>query len=215
MFAFWMNAGAKGSGLMDRIDVEIIAREAVYDGYFRIDRYRLRHRRHGGGWTDEVSREVFERGHVAAVLPYDPERDAVVLIEQFRIGAYAAGEPQCWLTEIVAGVIEDGEEPDAVARREMLEETGCTLSALQPIGKYLVSPGGTSESVRLYLGRIDSRTAAGLHGVKDEAEDIRVLVKPYAEVESAVREGLFTNAATLIALQWLALNRDRVRAAWR
>ena len=200
--------------LMDRKDVDVIAREAVYDGYFRIERYRVRYRRYAGGWTKEVAREVFERGHVAAVLPYDPERDAVVLIEQFRIGAYAAGEERCWLTEIVAGVIEEGEEPDAVARREMQEETGCSLAALEPIGKYLASPGGTSESVMLYLGRVDSRTAKGVHGLHDEAEDIRVVVKPWPEVEQAVREGLFTNAATLIALQWLTLNRDAVRARW-
>jgi ADP-ribose pyrophosphatase len=112
-------------------------------------------------------------------------------------------------------VIEDSENPEAVARREMQEETGCSLAALELIGKYLASPGGTSESVMLYLGRVDSRTAKGVHGLQDEAEDIRVLVKPFAELEQAIREGLFTNAATLIALQWLALNRDQVRARWR
>ena len=199
---------------MERKDVEIIAREAAYDGYFRIDRYRVRYRRYDGDWTKEVSREVFERGHVAAVLPYDPERDAVVLIEQFRIGAWAAGKP-CWLTEIVAGVIDEGETAEAVARREMEEETGCPVADLEAIGSYLSSPGGASECVTLYVGRVDSRTAGGVHGLAEESEDIKVLVRPWAEVEAALKAGLFTNAATLIALQWLALNRAELRARWR
>ena len=198
---------------MDRSDVEILAKDIVYDGYFRIDRYRLRHRRHEGGWTGEITREVFERGHVAAVLPYDPERDAVVLIEQFRIGAWAAAKP-CWLTEIVAGVIDDGESAEAVARREMEEETGCPVTALEPIGSYLSSPGGTSESVALFVGRVDSRKAGGIHGLPDENEDIKVLARPWSEVEAELKAGLFTTAATLIALQWLALNRDALRRRW-
>ena len=198
---------------MDRSDVEILAKDTVYDGYFRIDRYRLRHRRHEGGWTGEITREVFERGHVAAVLPYDPERDAVVLIEQFRIGAWAAAKP-CWLTEIVAGVIDDGESAEDVARREMKEETGCPVTALEPIGSYLSSPGGTSESVVLFVGRVDSRKAGGIHGLPDENEDIKVLARPWSEVEAGLTAGMFTNAATLIALQWLALNREALRRRW-
>lgn len=198
---------------MDDRDLEILAHQTVYEGYFRIDRYTLRHRRHDGGWTDLITREVFERGHVAAVLPYDPDRDAVVLIEQFRIGAWAAGEP-CWLTEIVAGVIDEGEQAEAVARREMEEETGCPVSALEPIGSYLSSPGGASERVALYAGRVDSRNAGGVHGLADENEDIRVLVRPWAEIEADLKKGLFTNAATLIALQWLALNRIGLRERW-
>lgn len=198
---------------MDRSDVEILSRETLYEGYFRIDRYRLRHRRHEGGWTGEITREVFERGHVAAVLPYDPDRDTVVLIEQFRIGAFAAGQP-CWLTEIVAGVIDEGESAEAVAHREMKEETGCRVGAVELIGSYLSSPGGASESVALYVGRVDSSTAGGVHGRADEEEDIRVLVRPWAEVEVGLHQGLFANAATLIALQWLALNRPRLRRRW-
>ena len=199
---------------MDRRDVEILARETAYDGYFRIDRYRLRHRRHEGGWTREITREVFERGHVAAVLPYDPDRDAVILIEQFRIGAYAAGEP-CWLTEIVAGVIDEGETAAVVARREMEEETGRSVTSLEPIGSYFSSPGGASELVSLYVGRADSRGAGGIHGLAGEEEDIRVIVRSWPEVEAGLGSGMFTNAATLIALQWLALNRARLRERWR
>ena len=199
---------------MDRRDVEILSRETVYDGYFRIDRYRLRHRRHEGEWTGAITREVFERGHVAAVLPYDPDRDAIILIEQFRIGAYAAGEP-CWLTEIVAGVIDEGETAEEVARREMTEETGCSVASLELIGSYFSSPGGASERVSLYVGRVDSSGVGGIHGLAGEEEDIRVFVQPWSEAEAGLQSGLFTNAATLIALQWFALNRTRLRERWR
>src|SRR3546814_11817116 len=101
---------------MDDTDVEIAARDTCYQGYFRIDRYRFRHRLHGGGWSGEITRELFERGHAVAVLPYDPPADAVVLIEQFRIGAFAAGLP-CWQTETVAGILDHGENPEVVAAR--------------------------------------------------------------------------------------------------
>ena len=194
-------------------DIEILAREAAYQGYFRIDRYRLRHRLHAGGWSDEMAREVFERGHVAAVLPYDPDRDQVVLIEQFRIGAHAAGEP-AWLTEIVAGVIDKDESAEEVARRETREETGCEHLGLRPVLKYLSSPGGSSETVTLFLGRVDSSKAGGIRGLASEHEDIRVFTLPWTEVETGLRAGGFTNALALIALQWLALNRPAARSGW-
>jgi ADP-ribose pyrophosphatase len=194
-------------------DVQIRAREAAYQGYFRIDRYALRHRLHRGGWSGEMVREVFERGHVAAVLPYDPDRDRIVLIEQFRIGAYAAGEP-AWLTEIVAGIIDKDESADGVARRETREETGCELLGLRPVLKYLSSPGGSSETVTLFLGRVDSSKADGIGGLASENEDIRVFSLPWAEIEEGLRTGRFTNALALIALQWLALNHAAARSGW-
>ena len=127
-------------------DVEIIARDAVYRGYLGVDAYRMRHRRHDGGWTGEMRREVVERGHAVAVLPYDPALDQVVLIEQFRIGAHAAGWPP-WQIEIVAGIIEPGEAPEDVAMRECVEECGCRLGALVHVCDFLTSPGVMSETV--------------------------------------------------------------------
>lgn len=194
-------------------DLEIIERTAAYLGYFRIDKYRLRHRLHAGGWSPELSREVFERGHVAALLPYDPARDEVVLIEQFRIGAHAAGLAP-WLTEIVAGVIEDGESAETVARRETQEEAGLAVAELLPVCKYLVSPGGTSETVAVFCGRVDATGAGGIHALDHEGEDIRVSALPFAEVRARLAAGAFDNAMTVIALQWLALNHDEVRRRW-
>ena len=194
-------------------DIEILDKSEQYKGYFRINRYRLRHRLYAGGWSGELQRELFERGHAVGVLPYDPAADSVVLIEQFRIGALVAGMGP-WLTEVVAGIIEEGEAPEEVARRETREEAGIEVMDLMPICRYLVSPGGSSESVVLFCGRVDSRGAGGIHGLAAEHEDIKVDVVPYAEAMRRLEEGDFTNAISIIALQWLALHRDRVRAAW-
>jgi ADP-ribose pyrophosphatase len=195
-------------------DVEIAWSETAYRGYFRIHRYRLRHRMHEGGWTGWMTRELFERGHVVAVLLYDPHADAVVLLHQFRIGALAGGKAG-WQTEIVAGVIEPGEQPEAVARREAIEESGVPVERLEPIHHYLVSPGGTTETVRLYCALVDSRQAGGIHGLDHEHEDIRVEARPWSETWALLQDGTIDNAPAIIALQWLALNRERLRAAAR
>jgi ADP-ribose pyrophosphatase len=192
-------------------DVEILEADTPFQGYFRIDRYRLRHRRHDGGWTGEIRREVFERGHAAAVVPYDPVRDEVVLIEQFRIGALAAGKA-AWQVEIVAGIVEPGETPEDVARREAREESGQELRELIKLYHYLVSPGGTSETAHIYCGIVDSTHAGGIHGLDAEEEDIRVFAVPFKTAWAMVTQGRIDNAPTLIALQWLALNRAALRA---
>ncbi len=193
--------------------VEIVARETAYQGYFRIDRYRIRHRLFAGGISPEIRREVFERGHAVAVILYDPALDAVVLIEQFRIGAFTADFPP-WVTEIVAGIIDPGEEPAAVARRETMEETGCEVLNLVPVHRYLVSPGCSSESVTLFCARVDARNAGGIHGLKDEGEDIRVSVVPVKEALHELASGRVNTSLGLIGLQWLALNREELRKRW-
>ncbi len=198
---------------MNENDVEIIEKETAFQGYFRIDRYRLRHRLFAGGWSEAITREVFERGHVVGVLPYDPIADRVVLIEQFRIGAYAAGFSP-WLIEIVAGIIEADEEPEEVARRETLEETGCAVTELLPVMTYLPAPGGASESVRLFCGRVDATGAGGIHGLKEEHEDIRVIPVPFTEAMARLESGEIKNALGILALHWLALNHDRLRRHW-
>lgn len=194
-------------------DVELLESTTRYNGFFQIVLYRFRHRLFAGGWSEEIRREIFERGHAVGVLPYDPAADAVVLIEQFRIGAYAAGlDP--WLIEVVAGIVEPGESWEEVARREAREEAGLILADLTPMCRYIVSPGGSTETVRLFCGRVDSRGAGGIHGLSEEHEDIKADVVPFADAMRWLEEGRITNAITLIALQWLALHRERLRAAW-
>jgi ADP-ribose pyrophosphatase len=199
---------------MDACDVEIIERETAYRGYVRVERLKLRHRLFGGGWGAPVAREVIDRGHAAAVLPYDPSRDEVVLIEQFRPGALVAGYAP-WLIEVVAGIVETGETPEALVRREALEEAGCAITALEPIATCLASPGIFTESIIMFCGRCDARGAGGVHGVAAEGEDIRAFVVSYADAMKMLAGGAITNAIAVIALQWLALNRDRLLQMWR
>ena len=194
--------------------VEVREKTTPFKGYFQVDRYRLRHRKFDGGWTDEMTREIFERGHAAAVLLFDPQRDTVVLIEQFRPGAYAAGVDP-WLIEIVAGIIEEGETPEAVVRREAVEEAGCTVSDLHPIGTFLATPGGSSETVALFCGRTESRGAGGIHGLDHEHEDIRVLALSRQEALERLAAGGITNMPAVVALQWLALNYTELRSIWK
>lgn len=199
---------------MDPDKVELLEHGTAFQGYFRIDRYHLRHEQFAGGMGGPLVREVFERGQVAAVLPLDPRAGRVVLIEQFRAGAYARGW-QPWLLECVAGIIEHGESAEDVARRETQEEAGCRITDLLPIAApFLTSPGACTETVSLFCGRVDSATAGGIHGLLEEGEDIRVATWTIDEALGLLDSGRIVNAKTIIALQWLALNRERVLRRW-
>ncbi|NUT85693.1 NUDIX domain-containing protein [Pseudomonas corrugata] len=193
--------------------VDIVKRDSCYQGFYKLDRVQLRHELFAGGMSREISRELFVRHDAVCVLPYDPQRDEVVLIEQFRVGAMGK-TPNPWLVELVAGLIDKDEQPEEVAHREAQEEAGLDFAALWPMTKYFPSPGGSDEFVHLYLGRCDSTGAGGLHGLVEEAEDIRVKVWAFEDALQAVRDGRICNAASIIALQWLALNRDEVRGLW-
>ena len=191
-------------------DVEILDAATVYNGYFRLDRYRVRHRRHDGTWSPPLTREVFERGHAVAVLLHDPDTDRVLLVRQFRLPALAAGKAP-WQTEIVAGVIEDGEDAAQVARREVREECGQEPGELHLVHHYLVSPGGSTETIRIYVATVDSHGAGGVHGRADEGEDIAVETVPVSRALEMLADGTIENGPAIMALQWLALNRDRPR----
>jgi ADP-ribose pyrophosphatase len=197
-----------------RQDVDIIERERVFDGYFKVDRYHLRHRLIQGGWSPILSREVFERGHAVGVLPYDPAQDKVVLIEQIRIGALAAGWGP-WMVEIVAGIIDPGEALEDVAMRETQEECGAAVTDLIPVARYMPSPGAVSETVHVFCGRIESGTLPAIAGRPEEGEDIKVSAVPWTIAYERLTHGEFNNGLTIIALQWLALNRERLRTDWR
>jgi len=194
--------------------VEIVQREQCFKGFYKLDRVHLKHELFAGGMSREISRELFVRHDAVCVLPYDPIRDEVVLLEQFRVGAMdKAGNP--WLVEMVAGLIDRDEQPEEIAHREAEEEAGLKLAALWPMTKYFPSPGGSDEYVHLYLGRCESRGAGGIHGLDEEAEDIRVRVWSFNDALQAVKDGKIINGATIIAIQWLALNREEVRGLWK
>jgi ADP-ribose pyrophosphatase len=193
--------------------LEIVARDTVYDGFLRVDRYRLRHSLYAGGTSRELVRERVERLRAAAILLYDPSFDRVVMIEQFRIGAHEAGAG-AWLLEVVGGYVPPDEDPEQVARREAIEEAGCRVCEAELIGEFYLSPGTSVERITLYCGRVRAPEGGTLHGLDDEGEDIRVEV---LDADAAIAE-MFTGRATsttaIITLQWLAANRRRLRAAW-
>lgn len=183
--------------------------KVLFKKYFQLEEYSLSHELYRGGYSNIFTREIFERGSVVALLPYDPKRRKVVLIEQFRAGAIR-DEQSPWLVECVAGVVEAGEAEDQVAIRESREEAGCDIEELHAICRYYVSPGGTSEECTLYCGIIDSTGVGGVHGLAEENEDIRVEVVDSEIAYAWLKEGKIKSSATIIALQWLQLNEARL-----
>jgi ADP-ribose pyrophosphatase len=202
------------SRCMNRDDVKLEGSENLHRGFFRMDRFRLRHRLFAGGWSPELEREIMLRAPVAAVIPYDPVEDRIVLIEQFRGGMYAAGDRHPWSIEIVAGIIEEGETAEAMARRETLEETGCTVGRLEKVLDYYPSPGGCSEFATVYCGEVSSDGVGGIFGNSHEGEDIRVFTESTDGAMALVASGAINNSIGIIGIQWLALNRDGLRRRW-
>ncbi|WP_435806542.1 ADP-ribose diphosphatase [Shewanella psychromarinicola] len=188
----------------------LISKKVLYKGFFQLDEYTFKHKLFKGGWSGEVRREVFERGHAVVVIPYDPIRDEIVLIEQIRVPALATTK-SIWLLELVAGIIEPGELPEKVAERELAEEAGLSLLGLTFINSYLVSPGGTTERFHLFWGQVDATKAAGIHGLEHENEDIRVHVVSREQAYKWVNNGRIDNAATVLGIQWLMLNYQQIR----
>ncbi len=195
-------------------DVEIAKTTTVSARRLRIETLRFRHRLFSGEWSAERNYDVLRRGGAVAIALYDPDRDSVVLVEQFRLPALLAGSSP-WQLEAAAGLIDTDETPDEVAVRETREETGLALIG-EPIRiqRYLSSAGNSDESIVLFCGRIDSTLAAGVHGLPEEHEDIRVVVKTLAEVEALISDGAIESGHTLIALYWLLRHRDRLRQLW-
>ena len=193
--------------------VELLGTECLHEGFIRLVRYRLRHRLHAGGWSPELLRERVEGLGAASVLLYDPDRDEIVLVEQFRIGALG-DEKGAWALETVGGYVAPGESAESVARREVREETGLEVLALEPVCEFFVSPGFSTERISLFCGRVDARDAGGVHGLPEEGEDILVRVVPAEDAMRQTGSPPFDSTSLIIGLQWLALNRERIRDQW-
>jgi ADP-ribose pyrophosphatase len=197
----------------NRNDIDMVRTERLYQGFFKMNRYVFRHKLFAGGWSGEVSREIFERGHAVAMLPYDPHLEEFVILEQLRIGA-AATNPTPWLLEIVAGIIDEGESPESVCYREAEEEAGLQVQKLFKALSYLASPGGTTERLHVYIGMVDASQAEGIYGLEYENEDILVHRVKEQTAYEWIATGKIDNAATLIALQWFALNKQTLLDEW-
>lgn len=196
-----------------RKDVVFEKEELLYDGFFKMKRFTLKHRLFAGGWSESMSREVMVRGDAVCVLLYDPKTDQVLLIEQFRVGAVKHESP--WLLEMVAGMVEEGEDDQDVARREAFEEAGVEIGRLEYMLKFMPSPGGMVEYLRMYAGEFDS-TKVDLNkhfGLQEEHEDIRLHLMPAQQAIELLKTEI-DNASTIMGLQWLALNKDELCEKW-
>lgn len=194
-------------------DAQVLGRDVVYQGFFSLAKLHLTHRLFGGGWSQPLTREIFERGDAVAVLPWDPVRDELILVEQFRPGALRQHENP-WMLELVAGMVADGETDSQVARREAAEEAGCTLDQLELIATFYPSAGACSEQIRAFVGRVVSAGVGEIHGLADEHEDLLVHAIPRVEALRMLDANTINNGHTLIALQWLARHGEALREQW-
>jgi len=191
----------------------VLDRKNCFRGFYQLDKLLIQHELFHGGMSNHLTRELFVRPDAVCVLAFDPQTDCVILLEQLRIGALdKSADP--WLLEIIAGLIEDGETPEQVAKREAQEEAGLALVDLLPITSYYPSPGGSNERVHLFLGRCDSSTAADFAGLQTEDEDIKVHVIARSKALELMQQGKLDNAATLISMQWLQIHLARVLAVY-
>ena len=184
---------------------KIISNKSIYSGFFEMNEVSLKYKKYDGNWSNVIKRELFGGAQVSCVLPYDPIKKEIVLIQQFRPGTISYDKNN-YLDEIVAGIIDKGEDPETAARRECLEETGCEVKKLIPIQGYFPAPGSSQSFYHLFLAEIVSFEGERIKGLKTENEDI--LVKSYnvKEVKKKLQNGSFLNGLSLIALQWFFLN---------
>ncbi len=197
-------------------DVEIVSRSVAHDGYLRVEQLQLRHRLFSGEWSEVIRRELQLKDPAVGVLLFDPARDVVVLVRQFRIGMYGeTNDPDSvWPLEIVAGMVDSGEQFEEVARREAKEESNCVPTDLIKICEYFNSPGGSNEKIILFCGRIDSQDVGGVYGLVEEHEDIEVQAASFSDAMGLVDSGEINNAMSIIALQWLQLHHEELLARW-
>ena len=195
-----------------RQDVDIVERETLFSGFFRLDRIRLQHRTFNGGMSPAIERELFVKAGAAAAIAYDPEHDLIGLVEQFRIGMYDLEEDP-WSLEGVAGMVEEDEEPESLIRRELLEEAGLEDATLEYITRFYPTPGSCNEATHLYCALCNLQGKGGIYGLSEEGEDIFFHVFPAESVFDTMLQSRCCNAATLIGLLWLQLNRPRLQTS--
>ncbi len=193
---------------------DLLDRETLFQGYFRLDRFHVRTEKFDGGWSNSFTREVLDRGNkVVGILLFDPQHDKVVMVEQFRAALMSKNDDP-FLLELVAGVVDPGETPEAAAKREALEEAGCHVTELQKLFTYYTSPGCMSEQLTLYVGKCTAPVDGSVFGVKAENEDIRVHVIDAAIAISYLYSGKLRDASSIIAMQWFAFQHTGLRSRW-
>ncbi len=200
------------------VALEVLSHELSYKNFVRVETYSLRTRGYNGEVTQPYMREIMSVGPTASasvLLPYDPVRDVVVLIEQLRLPSYIAKRTNGWTLEPVAGLIEVGDDPETTARRECLEECNREAKRVVKIGHYMPSPGAFTEVIHLFVGEIEAGEGGDIAGLEAEHEYIRTHVLSFDEAMQLVDSNQIDNGNCLIALNWLARHRERLRKEWR
>ena len=187
-----------------KLKYKIINKKNLYSGFFSLNKYEFIHEKHNGEWTSAVEREIFSGAHVSTLLPYDPIKKEIILIQQFRAGALSRYDEN-YLLEIVAGIVDEGENPEQTAIRECFEETGCEVKQIHPVQSYFPAPGSSESYYHLYLGEIQAFDGERIKGLEKENEDILVKSFKIDEVRQMLKEKKIMNGLTLIALQWFFL----------
>ena len=187
-----------------KLKYKIINKKNLYSGFYSLNQYEFIHKKHDGEWTSTVEREIFSGAHVSSLLPYDPIKKEIILIQQFRAGVLSRYDEN-YLLEIVAGIIDEGENPEETAIRECFEETGCEVKKIHPIQSYFPAPGSSESYYHLYLGEINAFDGKKIKGLEKENEDILVKSFKVDEVRQMLKEKKIINGLTLVALQWFFL----------
>ena len=195
-----------------RPDLIVDSTETVWKGRTQLDVVRYRNRRFDGAMSGVRTWEVWMRGHAVGVLPYDPRTDQLVMIEQFRYPAMLAGVDPVML-EVPGGFMDAGETEEQTAAREMQEEMHLATDRVHRVGHFVLTAGGSDESVTIFAGRIaappaDADGIAGYAGLASELEDIRIRVLPADEAIENALAGRYSNSITVMALLWFAAKRD-------
>lgn len=194
--------------------VRLLDRRRPYTGYFSVEEDDLQHPRFGGGESRAVTRAAFVMADAVTVLPYDPARDRVLLVEQFRMGPYVRGDARVFSLEPIAGRVDPGEAPEETARREATEEAGLALGQLELAGAYYPSPGAVTEFLYSYVAPVALPDGTeGLHGADSEDEDIRTHLVGFDRLMRLIETGEAGNGPLILSAYWLARNRERLRAS--
>lgn len=201
-----------GAGHDVKNDVKMSEHHYAYMHYFGFEEASLQFRRYDGTMSEPMPRSCLATGRASVILPYDPLRDTVLLVEQFRAPLYLAGDPAPWLWEPVAGMIDPGESPEQAALREAEEEAGLTIRRLEKAGEAYSSSGSSMEYCHLFVGLADLEAAGGVGGLETEGEDIRSKVIPFAELMQGIDDHGYRDMPLLVIANWLARHRDRLRA---
>ena len=194
-----------------RADTQTLNIETNHKGFFILNTAEVSYRQYDGTMSPAVNREVFVGTEASIVLPYDPVRDRVLLVEQFRAGPFVRGDKAPWMLEPIAGRVNPGETPEEAAHREGFEETNLTFSDLHTVAKVYASPGCNTEYFNIFLGITDlPDDIVGVSGLESEAEDIRSYLYSFDELMEMTDSYQAANAPLVLAALWLSRHRKRL-----